>query len=479
MFSREQIQALSVPLRGTIREAMRSIDKTGMGAALLVTDDGSFAGLVSDGDLRRALLKGHGLDSPLATVEHPAPVTAKAGDPPESIVARLREGVRLIPLLDRDGRIVDVAVFQQRIALPVASPSLGERELQYVTESVVSGWISSTGPFVKRFEDLFASFCGTKHAVATSNGTTALHLAVLALGIGEGDEVIVPSLTFIATANAVRYAGATPVFVDCDPETWTMDIEGVRAAATPKTKAIIPVHLYGHPCDMDPLLAFAKERRIAVIEDAAEAHGALYKGRPVGSMGDIGIFSFYGNKIVTTGEGGMVVTNDDALAATMRILRDHGMSPSRRYWHEVLGYNYRLTSLQAAVGVAQMERIDEIIGEKLRVADLYQKGLAGILGMQLPACASWARNVYWLYSVVIDPLQFGRTRDELMTILKERGIETRPFFPPCHTQPVYETGQTFPVSERLAGQGLSLPSATYLQDHDIDRICKEIRSLRR
>jgi perosamine synthetase len=477
MFSPEQIRDMCVPIGSTIREAMRAIDHASVGAAFLIEADGCFAGLVTDGDLRRALLRGQGLDAPVSAVGRPVTVTARVTDPPEKVTALFREEVRLIPLLDDAGKVVSAAAFDQRIALPVAAPTVGERELQYVTECVVSGWISSTGPFVRRFEDLFATFCGTKHAIATSNGTTALHLSMLALGLSAGDEVIVPSLTFIATANAVAYVGATPVFVDCDPVTWTIDPATVEAAVTPRTKAIIPVHLYGHPADMEALLAVAKRHGLALVEDAAEAHGALCRGKPVGGIGDMGIFSFYGNKIVTTGEGGMIVTNDDTAAERMRLLRDHGMSHERRYWHTVLGYNYRLTSLQAALGVAQMERIDDIIAAKLRIAQQYRAGLSGIPGITLPACAPWARNVYWLYSILVDAGRYGRTRDELMALLKERDIDTRPFFPPVHRQPIYENGQHLPVSEQLADTGMSLPSSAHLRPEHIERVCREIKRL--
>jgi len=464
---------------GTIRDAMRTIDRASVGVAFLIGADGRFVGLVTDGDLRRALLKGQGLDAPVADVVRPVSVTARISDSPESIAELFREEVRLIPLLDTAGKVVNAAAFDQRIALPVASPWIGERELQYVTECVVSGWISSTGPFVHRFEEIFARFCGVKHAIAASNGTTALHLAMLALGIGSGDEVIVPSLTFIATANAVTYTGATPVFVDCDPDTWTIDIPSVEAAVTSRTRAIIPVHLYGHPANMKPLLAIAKRHKLAVVEDAAEAHGALFDGKSVGSIGDIGIFSFYGNKIATTGEGGMLVTNNDAVADKVRILRDHGMTPGHRYWHTILGYNYRLTSLQAALGVAQMERIDEIIQAKLQIANLYKDGLKNIPGITLPGCASWARNVYWLYSIVIDGEKFGRSRDEVMQLLQKQGVDTRPFFPPLHRQPIYANDQHLPVSERLSDTGLSLPSSSHLRTEQILRVCEAIAQLQR
>ena len=252
-------------------------------------------------------------------------------------------------------------VFKGLKMIPIAEPLLEEEELNNVMEAVKSGWISSKGKFIPEFEENFARYCGVKHSVATSNGTVALHLALATLGIKEGDEVIVPTLTFIATANAVRYTGAKPVFVDSNPDYWCIDPEKIEGAITPKTRAIIPVHLYGHPCDMEAIMAVAKKHDLYVIEDAAEAHGAEHKGRKVGSFGDIACFSFYGNKIITTGEGGMCLTDDEILAERMRILRDHGMNPGKRYWHDIVGFNYRMTNMQAAIGVAQLEKIDRVI----------------------------------------------------------------------------------------------------------------------
>jgi perosamine synthetase len=303
-------------------------------------------------------------------------------------------------------------------------------------------------------------------------------LALLALDIGPGDEVIVPTLTFIATANAVTYTGACPVFVDSEPDTWNIDPNLIEEAITSRTKAIIPVHLYGHPANMDPILEIAARYGLAVIEDAAEAHGARYKGRRVGGIGDIGAFSFYGNKIITTGEGGMVVTNRADLAEKVRMLRDHGMSPERRYWHPVLGYNYRMTNLQAALGVAQMEKIDIILSTKQRIAQAYKERLREVPGITLPPEASWAQNVYWLYSILVDAEIFGHTRDDLRTRLSEQGIETRPLFPPVHTQPIYNRGQCLPVAERLAATGLSLPSAASLKFEDVARAAEAVVGLR-
>jgi perosamine synthetase len=360
--------------------------------------------------------------------------------------------------------------------IPVYEPDLSGNELRYVTDCVQTSWISSIGEYVGRFEQGFARFCGASHGIATSNGTTALHLALVALGIGAGDEVIVPALTFIATANAVTYTGARPVLVDSEAQTWNLDPARLAESVTPRTKAIIPVHLYGHPVDMDPLLEIARRYGLYVIEDAAEAHGAEYRGRRVGPLGDIGCFSFYGNKIITTGEGGMLVTNDAQLAERAMMLRDHAMSPQRRYWHFEVGYNYRLTNLQAAIGVAQMERINELIAIKRHNAHYYNTLLREVRGITLPPEAPWAKNVYWMYSILVED-SFGVGRDELAAHLKERGIDSRPFFHPLHTMPPYQQDISLPVAESLARKGLNLPSSALLQEKDIERIVGTIKEL--
>lgn len=362
--------------------------------------------------------------------------------------------------------------------IPVAEPVLSGNELAYVTDCIRSGWVSSIGEYVTRFESDFARFCSAKHGIATSNGTTALHLALVVLGIGPGDQVIVPTLTFIATANAVAYTGATPIFADSEPNTWNLDPNDVARKITSHTRAIIPVHIYGHPADMDAINAIASQHRLAVVEDAAEAHGAEYKGQRVGALGRIAAFSFYGNKIITTGEGGMLTTDDDGLAEKAYWLRDHGMSPTRRYWHPVIGYNYRLTNLQAALGVAQMERVEEFIARKRALAALYSELLKDTPGLSLPPEEPWAKSVYWMFSVLVGD-DFGVARDELMARLKAQGIDSRPFFNPIHIMPPYATGQTLPVAERLARQGINLPSSTALTDDDVRRVCRAIREMAR
>jgi perosamine synthetase len=470
------VERMSVPRSATLRQAMLAIEGGALGTALLTDETGRFAALVTDGDVRRALLGGSGLESPIGTLGSRDAVTALAGTPPSELAKLFNDRIRLVPILDTDGRVVEVATFDQRTHIPVAQPWLGERELVYVSECVLTGWVSSTGRFVTLFEKMFAEFCGVPHAVATSNGTTALHLALLGVGVGPGDEVIVPTLSFIASANSVRYCGATPVFVDSEPVTWNMDVAAVEAAITPRTKAIMAVHLYGHPADLSALRKLCDAHGLKLVEDAAEAHGATFGAQRVGSFGDVSAFSFFGNKIVTTGEGGMLCTHDAAMARTMRMLRDHGMSPERRYHHPVLGYNYRMTNLQAALGVAQMERIDEILGAKRRIGREYGELLAGVRGLQLPVEVAPAQSVFWLYSLLVDPAASAVTRDGLMAALRQHRIDTRPFFGPIHQQPIYATGQRLPIAEDASARGISLPSHATLSSAEIRRIALTVRA---
>ena len=355
--------------------------------------------------------------------------------------------------------------------IPVAAPVLGEEELANVVAAVRSGWISSLGAFVGEFERVFAALCGATYGVAAANGTVALHLALVAMGVGPGDEVLLPSLTFVATASVVRYCGATPVFVDSDLETWQLDPAALEAKLTRRSKAIIPVHIYGHPCDMEPILALAARRGLAVVEDAAEAHGARYRGRPVGALGTIGCFSFYGNKIITTGEGGMCLTNDPVVAGRLRLLRDHGMDPKRPYWHEIIGYNYRMTNLQAAVGVAQVKKLAAFVERKREIAAWYAEALAPLARagrIRLHPEAPWARSVFWMYSVLLEGTDLSV--DQVRSRLNDRGVDSRPFFCPAHILPPYATGERLPVAEYLASRGINLPSGVGLERSQVERV---------
>jgi perosamine synthetase len=361
-------------------------------------------------------------------------------------------------------------------AIPLARPDLSPRETAYVTDAIQTSWISSTGPYLERFESEFAALCGTRHALAVSNGTVALHLTLLGLGIGHGDEVIVPSLTYIASVNAVTYAGARPVFVDVDPVTWCLDPRAVAAAVTPRTKAIMAVHLYGQPADMDALMSIAEAHSLHVVEDAAEAPLATYHDRPSGSLGDVATFSFYGNKILTSGEGGALTTNDDDLNARMKLYRGQGMDLGRRYFFPVVGYNYRLTNIAAALLCAQMERRHEIFHRRVEIFARYTEQLGTVQGIGLQADIAGQTRAPWLYSILLGE-DFGRTRDELAAILADSGIETRPFFIPVHTLPPYASASNplqLPVTQRLAHQGMNLPTFSQMTDAEVDTVCAAI-----
>ncbi len=367
--------------------------------------------------------------------------------------------------------------------IPVCEPLLSGKERIYVEECLKTNWISSKGRFINAFEEQFAHYCGCRHGIATTSGTSALHLALVALGVKKGDEVIVPAFTMAASLFAVLYTGATPVLVDADPESWTMDVSEVEAKISSRTRAIMPVHIYGHPCDMDPLRDLAEGHDLYLIEDAAEAHGAEYRGRRVGGLGHIACFSFYANKIITTGEGGMVVTNDDKVAELARRLRDQAYSPERRFLHTHVGFNYRMTNIQAAIGLAQLEQIDVLLAARKRNAALYNQRLRSLPGIALPPQKPWAANVYWMYGILVDADRFGVRRDDFMLALQKKAIETRSFFYPMHRQPAFlESGLfsdgRYPVADRLAEQGLYLPSGSGLSEAQIDTVCKSIEEIR-
>jgi perosamine synthetase len=358
--------------------------------------------------------------------------------------------------------------------IPVSAPTLAGNEKRYVMDCLESNWISARGKYVEQFEAAFAEFCGVRHAVSCTNGTVALHLALLALGIGPGDEVIVPTLTFVATANAVRYCGATPVFIDCESETWNIDPDLIEARITAKTKAIIVVHLYGHPVDMDAVMSLADRHRLFVVEDAAEAHGAIYRGRKVGSIGHISTFSFFGNKVISTGEGGIITTDDAELARVVRQLKEQGMDPNRRYWYPVVGYNYRMTNITAAIGLAQVEKIEWHIQRRIELARWYQENLRAVRGLCWQTEKPQTRHVFQFVTVVLNG-EIPQTREEVIAQLASRQIEGRPVVYPMHTLPPYRDlarGQSFPVSERISSRGINLPTFASLTRADVDYVCE-------
>jgi perosamine synthetase len=363
----------------------------------------------------------------------------------------------------------------------VADTRLTGNERTYLQRCIDSNWISSKGPFVERFERAFAAHAGCEFGVACSSGTAALHLVIAALGIGPGDEVVIPTFTMIATANAVRYNGASVKLVDADPATLNIDVDRVEAAITPRTKAIVAVHTYGHPANMRRLGEIAQKRNIALIEDAAEAHGAEIAGKRVGSFGVAATFSFYANKIITTGEGGMVTTNERRLAELVRRLSHHAFHPQRHFWHEYTGFNYRMTNLQAAIGLAQTERLDEIVASRRRLRGWYEERLRPIRGLDLPTEQPGYKNVFWMYGVRVHE-SFGLTAHQLRTELAARGIETRSFFIPIHLQPIYFDefrDQRFPAAEEICRGGFYLPTNEGLNEQDVDWIVRQIDEIHR
>lgn len=366
--------------------------------------------------------------------------------------------------------------------IPVNEPLLEGNEERYLSECVRTGWISSEGPFVKRFEEEFASRVGRNHGVAVSNGSVALDVAIAALDLGPGDEVILPSFTIISCAAAIVRAGATPVLVDCEPNIWNTTAERIAERVTQRTKAIMIVHIYGLPVDMDPVLGLARQHGLKIIEDAAEMHGQGYKSRPCGSFGDISTFSFYPNKLVTTGEGGMVLTDDLALAERCRAMRNLCFQPGKRFVHEELGWNFRLSNLQAAVGVAQLERLDQFVARKRWMGEAYLERLADIHGLQLPVARTpYAENIFWVFGIVLDDsVPFDAA--EAMRRLAARGIATRPFFWPMHEQPVFRKMGLFADefhlnAERLARRGFYLPSGLALTEAQIDRVAAVVKEI--
>jgi len=458
----------------TIREVMKAISLGEIGIALSVDHQGCFIRIITDGDIRRALLNGFGLQSKIEVIDQVENIVVSKDMTTSDVLPLFSDKVRVIPVIDGNDQVIDLHFHDKRNHIAVAKPLFDDEEIKLVNECMVSGWVSSSGKFVTEFEERVADHTGVKYAISCSSGTAALHLILLAYGVGEGDEVIVPSLTFIATANAVTYTGAKPVFIDSEINTWNIDPEKIEQVITEKTKAIIPVHLYGHPAEMDLINAIAQKHNLKVIEDAAEAQGAHYKGKAVGSLADAATFSFFGNKIITTGEGGMVVTNDIEVASQCRLLRDHGMSSEKRYWHEVVGYNYRMTNIQAAIGVAQIKKIDTIIDKKKWIASEYNKHLIDIKGITLPPNTEWADNIFWLYTILVDQEKAGFSVDILMTSLREQNIDSRMVFYPVHTQPVYLTDVKLPVAEKLHRMGVSLPSSPDMKTSEIIEVCKVI-----
>lgn len=468
------LESLLVTLPATFHDALEAINVNMQGIVFFVDEERKLIGVFTDGDARRALLAGAELSDLIARESicfNRLPKFLPFDCELSEIWRLFEDDLRCIPLVDRNHRVVDYSTRSRIRKFMVLEPDIGEQEKSNVLECVTSGWISSQGRFIGLFEKEFSNYLGRGHAIAVSNGTVALQLGLTALGIGRGDEVIVPDFTFGASLNAIIHAGATPVLADVDPQTWTMDLTALAKLITPRTKAVLPVHIYGQPAQLDEICALASEHGIRVIEDCAEALGATYKDRRVGLHGDCGCFSFFANKSITTGEGGMVVFKDAEVAERARVLRDHGMRPSKRYWHDYAGFNFRMTNMQAAIGVAQMGRIEELLGRKKAIFETYDRLLAAHPGLSLLPKNDWSSNSYWLYTLVLNG--YGSdVRDRLLKQLECRGIDARPGFYPMHQMDPYRefARGDYPVSSYLAANSVSLPSSFGLSNEEIPHI---------
>ncbi|MDR4508768.1 MAG: aminotransferase class I/II-fold pyridoxal phosphate-dependent enzyme [Candidatus Brocadiaceae bacterium] len=463
----------------SIRKAMALMDRNAKGILFVVDDEEKICGVVTDGDVRRGLLKDILIDDKLTTVMNRSFIAFHQDVSYATVTEKFGSKYKYIPILDDQGRIVDYYLFSVGARIPIAKPSLSGNEAKYLLECVATNWISSQGRFVDRFEKEFAAFIGCKFAVAVANGTVALHLALEAINIGSNDEVIVPSLTFIATANAVTYTGAKAVFADSEMETWNLDFRKIEGKITKRTKAIIPVHLYGQPAKMDEIMEIANKHNLYVIEDAAEAHGAVYKGKRAGGIGHIGVFSFFGNKIITTGEGGMLVTDNEEIYQRARILRDHGMDPTKKYWHPYIGFNYRMTNIQSAIGCAQMERIEDILHKKQQIAQIYEDCLHDLEDVLLPPRNDWSKNIYWMYAIVLTGnLAQKNIRDTLISLLQKKHIECRPFFYLIHQMPPYQISHLkMEIAEYLSRNGICLPSYVDMEENETRHVCAILKQL--
>lgn len=473
-----KLTSILIKLPISLSAALEQINSNGFTTLIAVGDQFELVGVITEGDIRRLILKGKSLNFQISIEGGDYNKTPKYMHFKSSsieILKCLNKGVACIPLVDDDGRVIDFSTREKLKSIPISSPIIGLEEIANVNKCLTEGWISSQGDFISQFEGGFERYLEGGFAVAVSNGTVALELGLKALGIGYADEVIVPNFTFGASVNSILNVGAVPVIVDVNPDTWTIDINEIKNAISSKTKAIMPVHIYGQPAELSLIYEIAKQKNLSVIEDCAEALGAKYKGRLIGSFGDCCCFSFFANKLITTGEGGMVVFRDKALAERARMLRDHGMNREKRYWHDVVGSNYRMTNIQAAIGVAQVDKIEYFIKSRQEVFGIYEKYLNANQKISFLPKNSWSENSYWLFTIKIIGLD-SEKKEALLHELQQVGVQARPAFYPMHRMApfrLYCKGE-YPVSSEISDGAISLPTSPGLSEEDIRSISIEV-----
>ena len=484
MDKKEKLKYLAVKKTVTIKEIMRRIDVAGIRIALVVDNDKRLIGVATDGDIRRAILSGKNLDKEVGEIMIMNPISAREGSSANDLLKiMIRKGIQEIPLVNQEGVLTDVVSLFELKNIPLSSPDITDREVETIRQ-VLSTPFLSIGPKVKEFEKKIADFIGTRYAVAVNSGTSGLHLAVRSLDIKDGDEVITSPFSFIASANCMLFERAKPVFVDIDEKTLCIDSAKIEEKITKKTKAILPVHIFGHPCDMDEIIRIAKKHNLAVIEDACEAIGAKYKGGMAGSFGDCGVFAFYPNKQITTAEGGIIVTNNEKIAKLCQSMRNQGRDEGDEWLcHSRLGYNYRMSELSASLGVTQMERIKEILKKRQKVAATYNEKLSRIKGIKIPYIDSSVDMSWFVYVIRLDDKIFSnKDRNRIIQKLKEKGIDSREYFPPIHLEPLYVKmfgykKNDFPITEKVSEATIALPFYNNLREEEIDYVCRNLKDL--
>ncbi len=470
-----KLEDLCIESDKSLLDALQKINNNNQGIVFVVEDEILY-GCLTDGDIRRAFIDGANQDICIKSFCNQNITSVHVDAPEKDIRSATNDNTRVIPLVDDNKRIVDFATLSRPHNVVLMEPFLGGNELDYVVDCLKTNWISSQGAYVNLFEEKLAKIFNTNYSLAVSNGTVALHLGLEALNIGQGDEVITTNLTFGASVNSIIHSGATPVLVDVDKRTWNIDSKLIEAAITKNTKAIMPVHLYGNPCDMDEIMALAKKYNLYVIEDCAEALGAMVGYQPVGSFGDLSTVSFFANKVVTTGEGGSLQVKNDAVYAKAKQLRDHGMRPDKRYWHDMVGFNYRLTNIQAAIGCAQLEQLGNFTKKRSDLFKLYSELFKDCNYIQEQHIRSGNISANWLYTICLKD-NFSEKRDQLMSYLKAKGIDTRPIFYPMNEMPAFndhiEKGK-FPVSQKISYSGLSLPSSISISRDEVEYVVESV-----
>jgi perosamine synthetase len=463
---------------------MESIDKSGLRVAMIIDADGKLIGIATDGDIRRALVSGMSIETKVAKIMNKKPITANIKTAPSELLKiMIEKGIHEIPLIDDNGLLADVALAKDLRTIPLSSPDITHKEVEAITQVLSTSYLS-IGPKAAEFEKKMANYIGVKYGIAVNSGTSALHLCIRSLDIKDDDEVITTPFSFIASANCVLFERAKPVFVDIDKNTLCIDADKIEEKITKNTKAILPVHIFGHSCDMDKIIQIAKKHNLAVIEDACEALGAEYKNTKVGTFGDIAVFAFYPNKQITTGEGGMVLTNNEKIAELCRSMRNQGRDENEQWLvHARLGYNYRMSELGAALGVAQIDRVEEILEKRQFVAEMYNRKLTGIKGVKIPYIATDVKISWFVYVIQLDGDIFtNENRNTIIYELRQKGISCREYFPAIHLQPFYvkmanyKRGD-FLVTESVSDLSIALPFYNSITEADVDYVCESLREV--